>query len=87
MESQYTSSRTAESHRGENERIRGWGEIRMNEGCLSGHYWAGTSVCSLCGERLRCPCGAYVREDNLEKHLSSCKRIEQLAPKQEETNE
>lgn len=42
------------------------------EGCLSGHYWHGLSICSLCGARLRCACGAYVREDNLDAHLDRC---------------
>ena len=40
-----------------------------HEGCLSGHYWYGTSMCSRCGERLRCDiCRCYVREDNIDAH-------------------
>lgn len=41
----------------------------MSEGCMSGCYWHGSSVCSLCGDRLRCSlCGQFVREDNLDTH-------------------
>ena len=44
-----------------------------NEGCLSGHHWAGSSQCQWCGERLRCECGCYVRADNLDAHIPKCR--------------
>ena len=50
----------------------------MSEGCLSGHYWHGSSVCSLCGERLRCECGRFVREDSLEAHVIVCEVLNRL---------
>ena len=39
------------------------------------HYWDGSSICSQCGKRLRCSCGCYVREDNLEKHMETCRWV------------
>ena len=36
------------------------------------HYWHGSSQCSACGERLRCPfCGRFVRENDLDRHECS----------------
>lgn len=54
----------------------------MNEGCLSGCYWGGSSVCSVCGDRLRCVCGAYVREDNLDKHIDNSCRLTEASDSQ-----
>lgn len=51
----------------------------LSEGCMSGHYWHGGSVCSLCGERLRCGCGRFVREDALDAHVRECKVLEAQA--------
>ena len=46
----------------------------MNPDCYYGdHEWRGTSACVHCGERLRCGCGCYVREDNLDAHLETCR--------------
>jgi hypothetical protein len=45
------------------------------DGCQSGHYWHGSSLCSECGARLRCICGAFVREDNLDEHMKTCRTI------------
>lgn len=33
------------------------------------HAWRGTSTCVRCGNRLRCVCGCYVREDNMNAHV------------------
>lgn len=33
-----------------------------------GHRWNGTSTCAECGDRLRCLCGQFVREDALDSH-------------------
>lgn len=42
-----------------------------NADCHYGdHLWKGTSQCVRCGERLRCYCGAFVREDNLDDHVN-----------------
>ena len=41
--------------------------------CHGDHFWDGSSQCSSCGARLRCACGCYVREDNLEKHFKTCR--------------
>jgi hypothetical protein len=37
------------------------------------HTWRGGSVCVRCGERLRCYCGQFVREDELDVHLETCR--------------
>lgn len=37
------------------------------------HQWNGSGVCSGCGKRLRCYCGAFVREDSIDKHLVNCR--------------
>lgn len=33
------------------------------------HNYRGTGACLACGHRLRCYCGAFVREDGLDDHL------------------
>ena len=35
------------------------------------HTWRGSSQCVRCGARLRCFCGAFVRADNMERHLDT----------------
>jgi hypothetical protein len=40
-----------------------------DEGCISGHFWHGTGTCSRCGERLRCCCGRFVAEGDIDRHL------------------
>ena len=42
------------------------------------HFWDGSSACSNCGARLRCSCGAYVREDNMEAHVAKCRVVAAL---------
>jgi hypothetical protein len=42
--------------------------------CRGDHLWRGGGVCVLCGARLRCYCGAFVREDNIDKHLKACRQ-------------
>lgn len=37
--------------------------------CHGDHLWRGTSTCVLCGERLRCACGCFIREDNITEHV------------------
>lgn len=39
------------------------------------HFWNGGGVCLNCGRRLRCYCGAFVREDGIEKHLERCRLV------------
>lgn len=58
-----------------------------NEGCLSGHYWNGSSRCSLCDARLRCDCGCYVREDNIDEHMKTCRVIASLASRDHQQEE
>lgn len=37
------------------------------------HSWYGGGVCVRCGIQLRCYCGQFVREDDIERHLrESC---------------
>ena len=43
--------------------------------CMGGHYWNGTSQCVRCGARLRCICGVYVREDNIDEHCAERCRV------------
>jgi hypothetical protein len=43
-----------------------------DEGCLSGHYWNGSSICSRCGARLHCACGQFMREDSIDEHMKRC---------------
>jgi len=50
-----------------------------DEGCLNGHYWHGSSQCSLCGARLRCECGQYMREDGIEEHMAVCRVLNKIA--------
>ncbi len=51
----------------------------MDADCHYGdHHWNGSSICSNCGARLRCICGAYVREDNFEAHESRCRVLANL---------
>ncbi len=46
----------------------------MNADCHYGdHQWHGSGICSGCGKRLRCYCGAFVREDGIEEHLKTCR--------------
>lgn len=33
------------------------------------HWWNGESVCSRCGKQLRCICGQFIREEDLDKHI------------------
>lgn len=48
----------------------------MNADCHFGdHEWNGTSQCR-CGARLRCMCGVYIREDNLNDHYKRCPWVE-----------
>lgn len=55
----------------------------MNPDCHYGdHTWNGTSQCVRCGQRLRCGCGVYVREDNMDGHVQRCPRFERLARKE-----
>jgi hypothetical protein len=55
----------------------------VNADCHGGdHQWNGTGVCSGCGKRLRCYCGAFVREDRISEHLKKCRLTE--AARQEE---
>ncbi len=45
----------------------------MNADCHYGdHQWRGGGICIACGTRLRCYCGAFVREDGIEEHLKKC---------------
>ena len=38
------------------------------------HLWMGTGACVRCGVQLRCGCGAFVREDDLDRHIrESCR--------------
>lgn len=50
----------------------------MNAECVAtgDHIWNGSSQCVACGARLRCNCGVYVREDNIEKHFKTCPWLE-----------
>lgn len=43
------------------------------------HQWHGKSMCPECGARLRCLCGRFVREDNLEAHMDACPTMVRLA--------
>ena len=36
------------------------------------HRWLGSSICTACGERLRCGCGQFVREDSFDEHFKRC---------------
>ena len=47
----------------------------MNADCHYGdHTWSGGGVCIHCGVQLRCSCGAFVREDDIDRHLrESCR--------------
>lgn len=58
----------------------------MNPDCYFGdHAWRGTSQCVRCDARLRCHCGVFVREDNLDAHLERCPVV--AAQMQEERDE
>lgn len=47
----------------------------MNPDCYYGdHTWNGTSQCVHCGERLRCSCGCYVRDDRFDEHILKCRK-------------
>jgi len=52
------------------------------------HDWHGTSMCVHCGARLRCECGVFVREDNLDEHLTPerCRFIASLPEDDEGVN-
>ncbi len=44
--------------------------------CVHGdHLWRGEGACVQCGERLRCICGQFVREDSIDAHLEHCPSI------------
>ena len=44
----------------------------MDADCYFGdHDWRGTSRCR-CGARLRCICGVFIREDNIDEHVKRC---------------
>jgi hypothetical protein len=45
------------------------------------HYWHGGSVCSACGARLRCACGAFMRADSFEAHFARCPSLVDLGEK------
>jgi hypothetical protein len=41
-----------------------------NPNCHYGdHDWNGTGICQSCGKRLRCGCGRFVAENDLERHV------------------
>lgn len=41
-----------------------------NPNCHFGdHDWGGGGVCLSCGKRLRCGCGRFATEDDLERHV------------------
>lgn len=46
------------------------------------HYWHGGSICSACGTRLRCGCGRFVREADLDRHFmgGECPTVPAPAP-------
>lgn len=35
------------------------------------HLWRGTGACVRCGLQLRCYCGQFVTEENLDKHITT----------------
>jgi hypothetical protein len=46
------------------------GFMRFDAVCMmEGHNWRGGAVCVNCGDRLRCNCGRFVRERELDRHL------------------
>lgn len=48
----------------------------MTPECYYGdHSWRGGGTCVLCGARLRCYCGAFVREDGIDEHLKKCRVV------------
>lgn len=46
---------------------------------ILGHYWNGAGVCRRCGDRLRCVCGEFVRQDTLSVHFDRCRKLRQIA--------
>jgi hypothetical protein len=48
-------------------------EYSIDPSCQYGdHTWRGGSICVLCGKRLHCACGQFIREDSIERHLKVC---------------
>jgi hypothetical protein len=49
-----------------------------NPDCHYGdHLWMGGGSCVRCGIQLRCYCGCFIREDDIERHLrDSCRLAE-----------
>lgn len=57
----------------------------MDPDCyMEGHLWRGGGVCVRCGEELRCYCGRFIREDQLDAHVESCPWVLAHADKEEE---
>jgi hypothetical protein len=47
--------------------------IGLDPDCHYGdHDWAGGGVCIRCGKELRCYCGRFIREDQLDAHVEKC---------------
>lgn len=41
-----------------------------NPNCYYGdHDWHGTGICQSCGKQLRCGCGRFVSEGDLDRHI------------------
>lgn len=49
-----------------------WGAADCHYG---DHAYHGTGACVRCGVRLRCYCGAFVREDSIEAHFETCRIV------------
>lgn len=43
---------------------------------MEGHNWSGGGVCNQCGDRLRCLCGQFIRDDG--DHMDSCPVVAKL---------
>lgn len=39
-----------------------------------GHDWSGRGICSQCGDRLRCLCGAFIRDGD-GTHFNRCRTV------------
>ena len=47
-----------------------WGPVEPPCWYSGDHHWRGGS-CSVCGERLRCGCGRFVRVEQMDAHFDS----------------
>jgi hypothetical protein len=52
----------------------------LNADCHYGdHSYRDGSVCVACGHHLRCYCGRFIREDEIEAHIEMCPSLLRLA--------